>query len=371
MNQTKGVNRLFLAMAAISIASPYLLGSFFNGLTIYQSLAVSQFIFFAPVLIYLLCTRGRVLEDLQVRMLTVPQLLRVLLLAVLLLPVMTWLNLVSMLFVENYVSATFSEAGQASLGLNVMYIALIPAVSEEFMFRGVFYHGYRKAGILKGALVSGLCFGLIHLNLNQFCYAFVLGVIFAVLVEITGSIYSSMIVHFCVNFSSVWSLSLQNELSEAAGGSAAATVSDAVLRSSILSILGMYTVIALIFGTLAILVMRSLARSCGRSEHMRAVFAGAAAEEDGQISYASEADNDPERDRTETTENFGQHSEVKETHESETVEGFGQKSSEMDEYEKAFRRQRRERDRRRIVTPSLIAAVALCLGYMVIFEVML
>ena len=51
--------------------------------------------------------------------------------------------------------------------------------------------------------MSGLVFGLFHLNINQFCYAFVIGVVFAFLVEATGSIWSSVLAHFAINTYSI------------------------------------------------------------------------------------------------------------------------------------------------------------------------
>ena len=152
MNRSKGVNRLFLAMILLSVISPIVLQEFFLMLDLYQSLAVSQLIFLLPVLIYLALGKGEMLGELQIRWLGVSEVLMVLLLGVLLLPVVTWINLISMLFVTNYVSSAFSEVQTASLGMNFIYMALLPALSEEFMFRGVFFHGYRRAGILKAAL---------------------------------------------------------------------------------------------------------------------------------------------------------------------------------------------------------------------------
>ena len=212
MNRSKGVNRLFLAMILLSVISPIVLQDFFLMLDLYQSLAVSQLIFLLPVLIYLALGKGEMLGELQIRWLGVSEVLMVLLLGVLLLPVVTWINLISMLFVTNYVSSAFSEVQTASLGMNFIYMALLPALSEEFMFRGVFFHGYRRAGILKAALCSGLCFGLIHLNLNQFCYAFIVGTIMALVVEATGSLFSSMLVHMVINSSSGLALYLASRL---------------------------------------------------------------------------------------------------------------------------------------------------------------
>ncbi len=40
-------------------------------------------------------------------------------------------------------------------------------------------------------------FRTLHLNFNQMPYAVYLGIVFALMVEATGSIYTSMLMHFC------------------------------------------------------------------------------------------------------------------------------------------------------------------------------
>ena len=60
--------------------------------------------------------------------------------------------------------------------------------------------------------MSGLIFGLMHLNFNQFSYGFVLGVIFAAVVEASGSIYASMAIHFLINFQSAQAINALTSL---------------------------------------------------------------------------------------------------------------------------------------------------------------
>lgn len=47
--------------------------------------------------------------------------------------------------------------------------------------------------------MDGLIFGIIHMNPNQFVYAFAMGTLFAYVVYITNSIFASMICHFLFN----------------------------------------------------------------------------------------------------------------------------------------------------------------------------
>ena len=197
------------------------------------------------------------------------------------------------------------------------------------MFRGVFFHGYRRAGILKAALCSGLCFGLIHLNLNQFCYAFIVGTIMALVVEATGSLFSSMLVHMVINSSSVLALELASriELSPELTQELPQMTEEMEAMAQFISRGAMamsyvfYTILAAGFGTLAFLVIRWLAGHSGRWEHMKQVFRGAAAEEEMDILEEPEVVLQPKN--------------------------------------------------RRIFTPCLFIAIVICIGYMTVLEFIL
>lgn len=275
MNKARSVNRLFLILILISVASPFLLGRFFTDITFYQSVSISQTFFLVPVLIYLIFTRGEILEEMQLKVPKLSVLIMVVLFSNLLQPLMACLNLFSLLFVENYVAAGMMEVDGLAVGRNMMYIALVPALAEEFMFRGIFYHSYRQWGIWKAALCSGLCFGLVHMNLNQFLYVFVLGVIFALLVEATGSVISAILAHFTINAGSVSMLALQAELEMMLGSETALDVAGAtetLSRQDIILALQVYAISAVICCLLAYVVFRVIVRWSGRKEHIEQVL---------------------------------------------------------------------------------------------------
>ena len=123
----------------------------------------------------------------------------VILYAVLMIPVTSWLNLLSMLFVRNAFESSQSELTQNAFWVNMIVMAVIPPICEEFTFRGLYYNGYRQRGVWCAILGSALAFGLMHMNFNQFCYAFVLGIAFGILLEATGSIFATMTAHFVIN----------------------------------------------------------------------------------------------------------------------------------------------------------------------------
>ena len=115
-------------------------------------------------------------------------------------PLAAVLNLISQIFVKNQVTPVVEYMLQFGLGPSIFLLALMPAFAEEFLCRGILYwYGYRGMSKKEGILVSALVFALMHLNLNQFFYAFFLGVVFALMDEAADSILVSMIMHFAIN----------------------------------------------------------------------------------------------------------------------------------------------------------------------------
>lgn len=84
--------------------------------------------------------------------------------------------------------------------INVVLLAIIPAIMEEFIFRGMIFNGLRKSSFIVATIVSSVMFALIHLSINQFVYPIIMGIVFSFVLEKTGSLAYSMIVHCCNNF---------------------------------------------------------------------------------------------------------------------------------------------------------------------------
>lgn len=81
-----------------------------------------------------------------------------------------------------------------------VYGTLIAPVSEELIFRKLLLEKVRRYGDLVTILVTGLAFGLFHMNLAQFFYASTIGFIFAYITLKTNTIRYSIILHMIINF---------------------------------------------------------------------------------------------------------------------------------------------------------------------------
>lgn len=85
--------------------------------------------------------------------------------------------------------------------LSIFITCVIPAITEELLFRGIIFNGLRSRFTdLQAIFLSAFMFALMHQNLQQLVYPFLLGSIMAWIVLRTGSLLSSMLVHFINNF---------------------------------------------------------------------------------------------------------------------------------------------------------------------------
>ena len=95
--------------------------------------------------------------------------------------------------------------------MNLILISLIGPIFEEIIFRKILIDRTIKYGPLASILVSAIIFGLIHGNLNQFCYTVLVGGFFAYVYIKTGQIKYSIGLHIILNMlGSVLSMIVNN-----------------------------------------------------------------------------------------------------------------------------------------------------------------
>ena len=82
----------------------------------------------------------------------------------------------------------------------IVVIAVIPALAEEFVFRGIAFHNAQSgAGTVRAVLLAGFIFALYHGSVEQTIYQFICGCLFALLTARSGSVIPAVIVHFLNN----------------------------------------------------------------------------------------------------------------------------------------------------------------------------
>lgn len=100
---------------------------------------------------------------------------------------------------EEYQNASDAFYG-SSIWLEIVGSAVITPFLEELLHRGVVYGRLRRMmGLWPAVLVSALVFAVLHFNIVQFTYAFLLGIALAIFVEKTGKVYPAVIAHMVAN----------------------------------------------------------------------------------------------------------------------------------------------------------------------------
>lgn len=239
-----------------------------NNLSEYTMYSLSELIFLVPTLILLIIDRFDVLRGIRLKFIGIRTILWTILFTILVLPVMGLLNILSQFLVSNVATASLVETATMPWWINLIYIAVLPGIVEEFLFRGVLFHAMRPCSLFKSAVITGILFGLMHLNFNQFLYATALGILFAYLVEASGSLFSSMLSHTLINTLPVLLMQVANRLypedlvraaaqmHQDAAGDAPASVVELVIMAAI-------AIVGLI---LAAIVLKQIAKTNGREK---------------------------------------------------------------------------------------------------------
>lgn len=173
------------------------------------------------------------------------------------LPFISWLGEInrnmnlpaSMAGIENWMERMESEAneliiaflnvkGLSGMMFNVFMIAVIPAVGEEFLFRGVILRLFKEwtNNIHFAVLISAILFSAMHMQFYGFLPRLMLGLMLGYMFVLSGSLWIPMLIHFVNNaFAIVYiyatgSMDLINSDVESIGSSDSAivTVSSAV-----------------------------------------------------------------------------------------------------------------------------------------------
>ena len=271
MKRIKRVNEIFLMTVAAAVVSSFLIGivsGIFGGNEMI-TLMLSQLVFFMPSAFYLLENKFDLKETIRLRPIKISTIILLVIFMYLIIPAITLINAVSLKFTTNTIDTTITEiANKYPFIIGILMIAVVPAILEECVYRGVFFNEYRKVSPKRAVVLSGLLFGLAHMNFNQFIYAFLLGMVFSVVVEATDSILSSMVLHFVMNGTSMATIYAQKTLEEMGLVSSAVEQStqeiDAYIQSGWLT--------GFVGAILAFFVLKWIARNEGRSLELELLF---------------------------------------------------------------------------------------------------
>lgn len=226
ITEVKKVNRLFVGLISTFIFGT--LGINFVGIIISVTLGliptkfigvIREFLIYFPTLLmvsfggyYIVKNKLSLKNDLRFKSVSPLVVLLLVIMGFVIMPMVSFVNAISMMFTTNLVENALDEFTKNGLFYAMFVVAVLPAITEEFIYRGIIGQTYIKYHWIKGVILSSFLFGIMHANFNQFSYAFVLGILFMLVLEATDSIYATMILHFIINGFNVGMVFLMKQL---------------------------------------------------------------------------------------------------------------------------------------------------------------
>ena len=126
-------------------------------------------------------------------------------------------------YMANYTPPA-SNDGALSVGLQVLGYAVLPALFEEFAYRGVIMQSLRRYGDWFAILMSSFLFGLMHGNLVQVPFAFMVGILLGYCTVASGTMWVGIAIHFGNNLVSALQSVVDQHYGEAASYAFASSV---------------------------------------------------------------------------------------------------------------------------------------------------
>jgi membrane protease YdiL (CAAX protease family) len=248
------------------------------------TLCLTQLLILVPSFIFILIHNVDLIEWMQFRRIKISTVLLVIVFTFLIMPFISLINVISQLFTTNAAIELSSRFDGLAAPMIVFMIGILGPFCEEFTFRGVIFGGLRRSGyIFAAAVVSALFFGLMHLNLNQLSYALVLGVVFGMLVEGTGSIWASVTAHVVINTWNAALMLIADKMYSAMGIDILSGVNEQVTLDDKLQAIGILLVMSLFFTALAAGVYIFICKNQGRFEHVVSMFCKPEKKDDEEV----------------------------------------------------------------------------------------
>lgn len=282
---SKDANWLFLTVILVHFGTVLFL--LFAGdlipFGIVANFLVSEGILMVPALLFLLFSgelkRPVRREAAGFHRIKISTVLMIFLCTLLLMPLVTVLNALTMFFTDNAVASLQGDILNVPFPVMLFMIGIFGPFCEEFVFRGVMYKNYCRCngGVGSGipaVALSALTFGLMHMNFNQALYAFALGIFLALLVEVAGSLWASVACHMFFNSFEVVLMYLSDSLLGSDYEQALSDTVQTVTTQELVAALSVYLVIAAVTTPIAACILVWIMKNEGREEAVRILFRG-------------------------------------------------------------------------------------------------
>lgn len=114
------------------------------------------------------------------------------------------INIGNLYTVDEAYAQTMEALYSAPVYSQILSLGILVPICEEMVFRGLLFQRMRERGtFMQAALFSSVVFGLMHMNMVQMIYGFLVGMMLAYVYEKYGSVKAPILAHMSMNILSV------------------------------------------------------------------------------------------------------------------------------------------------------------------------
>ncbi len=111
----------------------------------------------------------------------------------------SFVRLVALIGYDTSAATSIMPSTPGELAATLILVALLPAIAEEYVFRGCVARAFARKGYVFAVFMSALLFAIMHGSPLQLVHQFLIGVVCAVLFFATRSLWPPIILHFLNN----------------------------------------------------------------------------------------------------------------------------------------------------------------------------
>ena len=100
-------------------------------------------------------------------------------------------------------SSSYMPKSEAELAAAIVIIAIIPAIFEEFLFRGIVFGSMAEMNSKAALIFSSVMFAVLHADLYGFLGYFFMGIVLAFVLRRCDSVYPAVAFHFTNNLTAL------------------------------------------------------------------------------------------------------------------------------------------------------------------------
>ena len=160
--------------------------------------------FMIPAFIFMFLTRNDNRQPMRLEVVLEPETPLVIVAAIGLILPAAYINSLMVSFIDfGDLFASEPLDSPVKILMTFISIAVVPAVCEEFLYRGCILSNLLPYGKTTAIIASAVLFSMMHCNVAQFFYTFVAGLVLGAVYVETGSIWPCTFIHLFNNFYSM------------------------------------------------------------------------------------------------------------------------------------------------------------------------